>query len=331
MKPRHQPSEFENLTEKTFNDVEAKIASLLGNQQYREVAEYLDACRDDFPDFRITVDYYRACAYARLEQNEETFHILNALAADDLWLSEVLLRQSPSFQPLQGENEFEALIESHQKAFELDPNAGSKAQKITIHEPKGTAPYSTMFFMHGNGSYTEAEMYNWEPMVGKGWLVAGASSTQRMMAGRNSFWTHEYGEERLISHVKDLIDSNKSDPARIVVGGFSMGAEVALVQALKQNVPIKGFILVAPGGTHLKGEIETLKELITSSRGDHLKGAILMSEDDPLIEHSAIRLTADTLNQHNIDCQLVIYSGSGHVYPDDFDVKLDELLTFITG
>ncbi len=65
---------------------------------------------EDYPDQRTSLDYWRMTMAARTGDPAQSMKVLREALEHGQWYSELLLRRSPSFKPLQGDPDFEQLV-----------------------------------------------------------------------------------------------------------------------------------------------------------------------------------------------------------------------------
>ncbi len=316
---------------KTYEDARNAAVAHYQNGEYTEAMIIFDAARPQFPSDRIDIDYYRSCLAARLKNTTLIYQILDELHNDSIWFSEDLFRKSPSYMPLQGENDFEQRVKSH---VTLRARSG-ESQIPTLHTrlpSRVDEPYPTIFHLHGNGSGALAEIDHWQAAVDAGWLVAAPNSANTFWAGGGSFWPdHETAHTQIIKHFADLRAEQKLDTGNIIFSGFSMGGDVVLAEALKGELALAcGFLLVGPGGP-MTDNPESLKPLIEAAKARNLRGAIIISDSDAAIQGNKLEEVVELLNVGGIPTKFDKYPDIGHVFPSDFGARLPALLAWITG
>src|SRR5207302_398594 len=104
--------------------------------------------RAQLPNEAEEIDYLRLCALARLNQHAHLYQMLEDKLAAGFWYSEYILRASPSFAPLQGDAEFERLVQKNIDRAKTDV----RESVLLSVRPRGDAqPYSSIVALHGNG------------------------------------------------------------------------------------------------------------------------------------------------------------------------------------
>jgi acetyl esterase/lipase len=183
--------------------------------------------------------------------------------------------------------------------------------------------------LHGNGSSVFWHTNHWQPAAAQGWLVALPQSSQ--LAGHDTIdqyaysWDHEPTVDREIrDHYAALHGRFAGD--RVVVAGFSRGAENAVRLALQGVIPARGFIAVCPGGPYSQ-EPELWDAVIKA--GHSVRGWIIMGGKDHFGEETNVLV--DKLRAAGSVVEVSVYDDMGHDYPPDFQDRLPEMLRFVLG
>ncbi len=309
------------MAEDTF---EASYNQLLTRFQAGEYQWVVDVGAENlarFPEDRAHINYLRICALARLAELEQACAMLDAMLDDTGWLSEAILRDSPSFKPLQGRPDFEALV---QKSLRLrTENALTAPPGITLL-PDAAPPYPAFICLHGNAGSPRTEVGAWKPLVAWGWLLGMAGSSQGHFQGVYLWDDTDRAAQEVRAYAADLAAAYPLDPARTVLGGFSMGAAVAVHLALTGVIPTRGFVALAP----YIAAYEDWDALIAAT-GQELRGYIIVDAEDH--SYADIQAFVEKLRARGLACELEVCTGSGHTYPPAFDESLRRGLEFVLG
>lgn len=315
------------MTYVTYNDLNAETMQLYQEQRFSEAYDLLTREGERFPDEGHLVLYLRSCMAARTGETEHALEIIKEALDKGYWYGEEVVRQSPSWQPLQGLPEFELLatISIARQA------AAQTAPTLMVEEPQsgcGDADCPLLMVLHGNGDNGTYALRAWSPAAAQGWLVASLQSSQ-VTAYRSYVWDdQETALPEVEEHYKELIKEYRVDKRDVVIVGFSMGGETALRASLNGTVPARGFILLGPGGPTIDAP-EGLVTLIKEANGRGLRGYILVGEADVQIEHEPIRKLVELLNSHGIPCKLETLPDIRHEYPRDFAPSIKRALAFV--
>lgn len=316
------------MTYSTYQDLNDAAMAHYQTGDFAQALALLDAEAGQFPASRREADYLRSCLAVRVGDVARTYQILDAYYAEGIWMDEALFRNSPSYAPLQGQEEFEKRVQAHVELRARTELTGPARLHLLAPSAPQT-PTPLIFHLHGNGSQPALELPNWYFATKQGWLVAAPLSENTFFQGGNAFWPdHASAEKQLAAHLLTLKNEHTLDETRIILSGFSMGGDIAIAQALKGDlIPARGFLAIAPGGP-MMDDPDSFRPLIEQAKG-RVRGVILASSADPAINPEKIARVAQLLNAGGHPCRLVLYSDEGHIYPDDFPKQLKSALTFI--
>lgn len=310
----------------TFAEVTAQLAQHFQNREYAQALELAAREAPHFPDNRPFLDYYIMCAAARLGDHTRVYDMLGTMLTAGLWYGETMLRQSPSFQPLQGQPEFERLVAA---SLEQQTKDGLTKSILITRAPKdqtGAAPL--LLALHGNTTSAEATLPFWQAATVQGWLLAVPQSSNAMYKGAWLWDDHDSALADIQPHLDSL--RGQFDSTRVVVGGHSMGGEIAIGLALRGTVGARGFVTIGPGGP-LTDEPEQWQPIIESARGRHLRGYFIVGEQDDLILPAKIQILADMLNANGIPAQVERVPGATHDFSPAYEAALGRGLGFVVA
>lgn len=313
----------------TFEDLTDNLETLFLRGAYQSALETAEANLAEFPEHQPLLHYWRMVFLCRLENYPQALAVLRECLEHDLWYSELILRQSPSFQPLQGQPEFEALVQAHIQRREQE--ARQTYPLLTLRPQgrcqEGGEPCPLFIGLHTNAGTMQTSLEFWKTPAASGWLTAAPQSTQAMWRGSYVWDDHEQSEREIRRHFENLRNQYPLDPERIVVAGHSMGGEIAAWLALRQALPACGFLAIGPGGPYLDNPEEwpALVDLAPAS----LRAAILIREKDRLILPEKIFQFAELLNQSGIPCQLEVIPGEGHGFDPAYVPAIQRALDWL--
>ncbi len=267
---------------------------------------------------------------ARIGRNDHAIDLLREAGSKGIWYGEAIMRQSPSWQPLQGLPAFEemaALFKQREKEAYVGPI-------MLVEEPVGGCspdkPCPTLLTLHGNGGNARLSLQGWRGASEMGWLQASLQSS--LVRASDSFvWDdQDVVLPEIAAHYTDLSTRYNIDKDRVILAGFSMGGETALRATLSGAIPVEGFILLGPGGPTVDEPDQFLPMMQEAqSSGRSLRGYVFLGEQDDLIIHDAVRKLVILLNENNIPCHLESVPTIAHEYPDDFAPYIARAIAFI--
>jgi predicted esterase len=318
------------LAKLSFTELTNKIQSHFTEGTYAEglslASEYVTIYPEEFP----LLNYWRICLAARMNEFPTANKILESTLASGSWYSELLLRDSPSLAPLQGENEFERLVGISLQMRASDP--ATVVPMLVVRPKDACGPKDegcpAVIFLHGNQDTAQKNVPHWQSLADKGWLVAVPQSSAAMWADAYVWMDHDSAADEVTKHFERLNNEYSLDRGRIIMAGFSMGAEVALTMALNGVIDAKGFILLGPGGPFMD-DLSKWAPPIEKAKGKGLRGVIMMGLADETIPQDNIHTLVERLNEAGVACDLKTYPELGHEYPPDFEAALQDAIKFI--
>ncbi len=310
------------MTELTFHQLYAKFAQFYEGEQWAAALDMWTRAFDRFPEWAADIYYSRLCMIGRLDDKPQGLRLLQEMLDAGFWYSEPMLRDSPSLQAWQGDPEFERQVRAH-----TDAQAQAKAPAPDTRIPDASPPYPLLLAMHGQTSTAEAEIGHWEGVSTGGYMLAMAQASQLVWAG-GGLWTVEKSVPEVAEYYEGLSAAYAYDPQRVIVGGYSMGGEIALQAALTGAVLARGFVVLAPAGGPLSHEPQGCESIIQAAHKRGMRGAIRVGKHDASASQDGIRALAAMLNEAGAPCKLMTFDG-GHAYPPDFDQMLLDALTFV--
>lgn len=307
-----------------FGTFYAGLNALAAAGRYQEAYDRATAAQPHYPEDRAILIHFRAGMASRLGDPKRALALLEKALDAGEWFAPVFW-DAPDLASLRGLDEFHrlrALSEQRQAAARV-----AARPELLVHLPEqAIEPLPVLLAMHGNLHNGAIELARWAGLLSRGWLVASAQSSQIARPDRYVWTDHAKAERELKAHYEALRDEYPIEVGHFVVGGFSMGAEMALALALRGTLPADGFIAVAPGGPLLRAP-EEIDALLDEPLPTGLRGAIVIGTDDPM--HDTITALARRLETAGLPLRLWVVDGLGHDYPPDFADRLPELIAFL--
>lgn len=311
------------MTELTFDRLNLQFTQLYQEQQWAAGLELLTREFERFPERAADLYYLRFCMAARLNDRPLLFGLLHEALDAGIWYSEPIFRDSPSLQPWQGDPELEQHIQAH---LAYQAQAQTPVPPSATRLPEASPPHPVLLALHGNTGSAGNEVGSWEGVTAGGWMLSMPQSSRMFWAG-GGVWNDESVAE-LEEYYRQLSAVYALDHRRVVLGGFSMGGEIAMRAALTSSIPARGFVVFGPGGGPLSGGAEDCEALIQEAQGRGLRGAIIVGQDDVAVSQDGIRNLVAKFNANGIPCELSTCAG-GHFYPPDFAKRVLDALAFV--
>jgi predicted esterase len=316
------------MATRSYDEMQAEAMEHYQAQDYAGALEILTREGDRFPEEAANVLYLRSRMAARVGQPDLALQILEDALNRGLWYGEQVMRESPSWQPLQGLPAFErlaAVCKERQAAAQIGPD-------LRVLEPADgcPAPAACPLFLalHGNAGTADSAIQGWRAVAAAGWRLVALQSSQ--VGGVNAYlWNdQETAVRETAAQYAELCDRYAVDPTRLVVAGFSLGGETALRIVLSGSIPAPAFILLGPGGPMMETPAAWLP-LIAQGAGRGVRGYVFLGERDNAVEQDAARRVVDLLNANGVPCALEMLPNLAHAYPADFGPGLGRALAFV--
>ena len=310
------------MAETTWDAVEREFWHLYRSGAY---AQALDLVIENEALFSRRGRFYnwKMCMAARVGDIRLALETLQEALDTGIWFGHASLREDEDLEPLQGLPEFERLAAICEQRY-ATAAAQATPQLLTMEPEHASPPYPLLMALHGNNSNSEASVDFWRAAANRGWLLTLPQSSQL-----GDFDAYVWNDrERAIAEVREhdaaIRREYEVDPARVVVGGFSMGGGLAAWLAVSGAIEARRFIAVGP---YLE-DVGQLRPLIEARPDRKLRGYIVVGDqDDPC--YQIAQEIATLLQSYEISCQLEVHPNLGHVFPPGFEDSLAKGLDFI--
>ena len=168
----------------TFDELREEIFRLHHAAAYDAALKLIGHEAQKFPDYAIRVDYWRMCFHALKGETAYALAAFQALLDRDDWIGEALLRHDPDLTSLQGNPDFERLVQiSEQKRSRAQLQVTPKRY---VSAPDMTAAAPLLLVLHGNQRRCRAP-YPLLAFYGGCWLVGARASIVLSWCRSNTF------------------------------------------------------------------------------------------------------------------------------------------------
>lgn len=287
---------------------------------------------EHLPENAYFLRFVRSMLLARLGDTTLALDVLGDVIEDgEYWTSEAYW-QDADFDSIRAEPEFARLHKQSTERLLIAQRAARPELFTFMPEDEGSA-MPLLLALHGNHSSVLWHQEHWSPAAETGWLVAMPQSSQ--LVGQDSNGNHAFSwdddaivDREIAAHLSGLRAAYQLDPAQVIVGGFSRGAETAIRLVLTGKVAAQGFIAVCPGGPYTSDP--TLWEPILADVGDRdVQGHMIIGAEDQY--SGGADLLIDMLREVGIYCGREFHAEMGHTYPPGFGKRITGLLTAMYG
>ena len=319
------------MSQLAFEQYAAEMFQLYERGQYAAAYDWITSQANLFPANAARVYYWRICLAARTGQMADSLQILEAALAGGYWFDVDQLRQDPDLAPLQGLAGFESRVAiCRERAAQAQ--AGSKPGLVVLTPDPAGEPWPLLLALHGHGInldlFEDRFLRYWRAAAAAGWLVAAPQSAHLTAPDSRGWSDYKRATAEIQAHLEWLNQKYRVDSSRVVVGGFSRGAELAAVLALGGAVAARGFLAVAQGGP-VSADPARWQALIDGS-SRRPRGYLVAGEADPISLRSA-RALLGVLESNALAGAIEVHPNLKHDFPPEFELSLAAALKFILG
>ena len=267
---------------------------------------------------------WRICIAAQMGDLVLAEKLLQQALDEGNYFSEFLLRSDPDLEKLQGRDVFESLIKKSLEKFDKEQENAKPALSLLEPTENDISIVRLIIALHGNYSNETQTKGYWNFLTNLGWLVALPISSQIQGNNVSTWQDQSIAEKELVMHHSEIQKKYALKPDTTILSGFSLGGYAAMVAALKQIFPVRGFISVAPSIKDTKEFDQLLKNVRTTN----LRGYFLLGEEDDRINPTVIEWI-NKLNKKGIACDKEIFPGIGHNFPKEYQPAIERAISFI--
>jgi predicted esterase len=165
---------------------------------------------------------------------------------------------------------------------------------------------------------------HWQSVTQDGWGLAVAQSSEISTTPGFFVWNdRERATQDVAAHVARLRDRFSLDSHRLVLGGFSMGARLALELGLSDRSPARRILAIA---TWLP-DFEAMADGLAPSVIKETRVYVAVGRHDASGYEGSVKLV-DHLRTVGASAEIEIHEG-GHEEPEDMPATLRRALTFL--
>lgn len=313
----------------TYAELNNQMILHFQNKEYQQALDLISLEGVGFPKERLLVDYWMMCSAARLDNRALVYQVAEKCLSDGLWYGEMMWRMTPSFQGLQGDEDFERVVAASQALQEKDNP--SKEQVVLKYLPEKISDRSPVLIaLHGNQNTASSTLPFWQSALSKGYVLAVPQSSQPIF--KDAFiWDNL---DTSFAEIKACYEALKKelgfDNRQIILAGHSMGGLVAIQTALTDEVHVRGLVVNGPALPFGDAQDE-LDKLLPSVRERGLRAYFIIGEKDVDIEQDEIRAFVSKLKSAGIACELEMVPGTTHNYDPAYDEALMRALDFVNS
>jgi dienelactone hydrolase len=316
----------------TFGELNNRLQELFQEENFIDALDLTNVSIDRFSDQRTLLEYWRLLLLARLGDFEGALDSLEGALQHECWFSELILRRSPSFQPLLNNPRFDELLHHNQEIAERDQEAQFPFYMLRSQgKCQGSGPPCPLLIgLHTNGGSAASSIEFWTPAASKGWLVAAPQSSQALMKGVYVWDDRQVAEKEIINDFQKIVDHYDINPWKSVIAGHSLGGEIAIWLTIKGVLEINYFLAVGPIGPYID-DLSHWERLLQENIKAGLRGYVVVGELDDSIRLENLTDMVEIFNRAGLETAMEIVPGLEHDYVPSYDEAILRGLNFLTG
>ena len=293
----------------TFRELESQIRRHYATDEYAQIIDLVDREGQHFPEQKLFLSYWQIGMAARLGKPTLAFHFMDELLGDGLWISEILLRQSPSLEDLQGLMDFEERV---RKFGKLQTKEVAQLLPLFTLRSEGHCssqddPCPLLVGLHTGRGIALDSIRFWRPAATNDWFVGVPQSSQAIWSGAYVWEDREFAQDEIETQVGALKEKYFVDPRRILLAGHAQGGEMAIWLPLSGGLDACGFIAIGPRGSFMDDPNQWIK-LLQARLSTGIRGAIIAGELDGWVPMVEVRRTVEICNRFDVHCRLEVLS-----------------------
>ena len=228
------------------------------------------------------------------------------------------------FAALTSQPDFGVLVERSDAQYERAQAVARPDLSILVPLERPVRYERVLIALHGNNRTMEDTVPSWQSVVREGWVLAVPQSSEIGTTPGFFIWNdRERAGRDIETHVQTLSARLSVDPSRFVLGGFSMGARLALELGLSSRSPARKLLAIAAW----LPDFETLADLLEASVIHENRVYVVVGRHDASGYEGSVRLV-DHLRTLGAHAEIEIHEG-GHEEPGDMPATLRRALRFL--
>jgi len=281
---------------------------------------------DHFPEkptltYSWVIDFYMS-----LGKEKKAMEVLEQGFRRGAWWSPKYLRSE--LEELEDHPTFSRILKLGEERFnEVRQHTEAELIVRTPKEYSIERMYPLLLVLHGAFSSNFDSEPHWQSVLDKRRLFLASLQSSQVVSGNHCVWDDQdmaLGDVEAAYSV--LAERYPIDASKVILGGISHGAEIALIAIFSNRVPARGFISVIPSvGAFVQQFVKS--NSLQNHRKRGLKGCIVAGERDP--RYGNTKAIYEFLSKKGVSIQFYSYPELSHSVPDDLDQKLDKSVRFI--
>ncbi len=295
----------------------AKAGNLKKLKQYREAVDILNKLLEKYPAEDYDIGRELAILYGKTEEFDKGLEIWENGHKKGYYY--FIIPNSDDYSSYVKQKKFKEIFKrDHIIRKEVNDKTPVSYETVLPKTYSKSRTYPVFLILHGGGSTIARAKANWKSHI------LDDEYIQVFLQSYIHYDMHTYGwkssDPRTREEIKrcyaEIVENYSVDQSRVVIGGISAGATMAIDIAFTGIIPITGFIAVCPGKpTEFK--TEGIEAAVKAGK----KGILIAGETDFYRPRQEEMINA--FNKLGFKYLYTVIPGLGHDYPADFPAKID--------
>ena len=320
------PQERVAAQEMTYEGMRAEMGRLFQEERFSEAAALLADGLERYPDHVMANSFNLAFMYVRMEEPEKSLEALRYGLDRGVWYGKYVF-MAPAWEPVRALPGWEGVAARNQEAMERAWLESEPEVEVVLPEDFDPEKQYPLFIaLHGGGENLQGFMPMWTSDALRRDFIVLYPQSSLLIAQNGYNWMEdmEVSRKEILAAYQEVMARYPIDPERVIVGGFSAGGVTALDLVLQDVFPIKGFVTLCPPMPE-----GFSAEAVAAARDRGVRGTVLTTEMDPRVEEQREMVTV--MEREGLPHEFIVAPNTGHWYPADLSVRIDQALRHITG
>ncbi len=307
--------------EMVFQDFYQQILQWEDQGNYVRALDFLHTLRGDYPD-----KYFLLLKEEIYIQEKLTMFSKNMALFKEghdrgyFFFIHPGIRAFAPYKELEG---FDALSATDLKLREEANAVSELLYKVVIPDNfSRKSHFPVCMFFHGGGSNLQKVREHWHSPTLDAECIKVYVQSYLHYDSETFGWRS--GDERAFREIAELYQHLREqysiDTASLIVAGISAGGTFAIDLALRQIIPVTGFMVICPGIPTILGEGSSFDL-------PGVRGYMLGGEKDHYLSRQ--KKMAEIFDREGLSCRHEILEGMGHQYPPEESRWIEEALYFV--
>jgi len=306
-----------------YGEMRTYLGKLFEQQEFAEAVTLLENHIDRFPEHLMANSYNLALMHGSLEQYDQGIRALTNAHEQGVWFSKYAFL-AEFWNPYKEVDDFKLFMDRNEEMrLAAQENVKSIYEVVLPENYTESKKYPLFIALHGGGGNIEGFRNQWYSEKMKKEFVTLYVQSSQIVAMNGFNWTEdlEISKKEILDAFNEVAREFLIDKKEIIIGGFSSGGVASMEVVLSSTIPSLGFIALCPGKPDSFSE-----ESVAAARDAKVHCTLITTEFDGRLDMQ--KEMVDLFEKAGLEHQFIITPNTGHWFPENFDVMLDQAIQF---